>query len=76
MSILNPRYELLQAKTRRHFLRDSSAGIGAIALSSLLREDTLGITDPTAPQASHFEAKAKRVIYLHGMGCGQIRRRE
>ena len=68
MSILNPRYELLQAKTRRHFLRDSSAGIGAIALSSLLREDTLGITDPTAPQASHFEAKAKRVIYLHLTG--------
>lgn len=55
--------------TRRHFLRDSSAGIGAMALASLLSEDGYAaLEDPTALRKSHFEAKAKRVIYLHLTG--------
>lgn len=63
----------MQARTRRHFLQDSSAGIGAIALSSMLQQESQGATletppDPLLPKKGHFEGKAKRVIYLHLTG--------
>ena len=64
--------EIIRARTRRHFLRDSSAGIGAIALSTLLGEDSAAGTtappNPLRPRKAPFEAKAKRVIYLHLTG--------
>ncbi len=68
---MHPSSELLQARTRRHFLRDSSAGIGAIALGSMLREDAaaaMAPPNPLLPKKAHFEGKAKRVIYLHLTG--------
>jgi hypothetical protein len=62
-------HELAQARTRRHFLRESSAGIGAIALGSMLQQDGHAMTpDPLLPKESQREAKAKRVIYLHLTG--------
>src|SRR5258706_3643419 len=68
---MNPRFEYLQQITRRHFLRSTANGIGAIALGTLLRQEAGAAgraDDPLAPRAPHFPAKAKRVIYLHLTG--------
>ncbi|MFV0446557.1 MAG: DUF1501 domain-containing protein [Planctomycetaceae bacterium] len=63
------------SRTRRCFLRDSVAGLGGIALSTLLRNSATGETaaahnlgDPLALRQSHFAARAKHVIYLHMTG--------
>ncbi|HMF77307.1 MAG TPA: DUF1501 domain-containing protein [Bryobacteraceae bacterium] len=55
---------LLAASTRRHFFKQSGFGIGAAALSGLLRADT-----PTSAKAPMFAAKAKSVIYLFMAGA-------
>ncbi len=68
-----------QSGTRRDFLCRAGGGIGAIALAALLRgEGLLGKADaaeqkpdgknPLAPRPTHFEPRAKRVIWLfmHG----------
>src|SRR5258706_316603 len=68
---MNPRFEYLQQITRRHFLRSTANGIGAIALGTLLGQEAGAAgraDDPLAPRAPHFPAKAKRVIYLHLTG--------
>ena len=69
---MNPKLERLQHLTRRHFLKESSAGIGAAAFASLMAKDSpasaAAATNPLAPKKPHFEAKAKRVIYLHLTG--------
>jgi hypothetical protein len=68
---MSPLLERLQLATRRHFLRDSTAGVGAIALSSLLGSSTNAAApgdDPLAPSKPHFPGKAKQVIYLHLTG--------
>jgi hypothetical protein len=59
--------ELLKASTRRHFFRQSSFGIGAAALTGLLRADPAD-TASTA-KAPMFPAKAKSVIYLFMAGA-------
>ena len=70
--------ESLEFITRRHFLKDCSLGVGAIALSTLLPgcssppDSSLGLIDllnPLAPKAPHFPGKAKAVIYLHMAGA-------
>ena len=61
----------LQHLTRRHFLRDSSVGLGSIALASLLHDETQGasgVVNPLAAKPAQFPARAKRVIYLHMTG--------
>ena len=61
----------LQNRTRRHFLRESAAGIGGMALASMLADDgqaAPGVVNPLEPKDSHFEPRAKRVIYLHMTG--------
>ena len=69
---MHPYLSSLQHSTRRHFLRDSAGGLGAIALSSLLGRNAhaapLSATNPLAVRSPHFAAKAKRVIYLHLTG--------
>ena len=59
-------------RTRRHFLQESAAGLGAVALTSLMNCDapaaSAGIINPLAPKKSHFTGRAKRVIYLHLTG--------
>jgi hypothetical protein len=62
---MHPRTEHLQHQTRRNFLRTSSLGLGALALSQLEGR----ATDPLAPHLPHFAPKAKRVIYLHMSGA-------
>ncbi|MEM9017878.1 MAG: DUF1501 domain-containing protein, partial [Verrucomicrobiota bacterium] len=66
---MDPRIERLQLRTRRHFLRDSTAGLGGIALNALLQEEAqASAVNPLAVRKPHFAAKAKRVIYLHMTG--------
>ncbi len=69
---MTPTLEHLQQLTRRHFLKRSAAGLGAIALSSLLKKDLVAAVakpaDPLAPGQPHFAARAKHVIYLHLTG--------
>ncbi len=65
---MNPFLEKLQLGTRRHFLQQSAAGIGGIALNSLLTGDGIAGADPLSPKQPHFPGKAKRVIYLHMTG--------
>jgi hypothetical protein len=74
---MNEKLQQLHQQTRRHFFQQSTAGIGGMALGSLLAgeasADSGGESDrtagnPLATQAPHFPAKAKRVIYLHMTG--------
>jgi len=70
--MMNVEFERLQHLTRRHFLQDSQAGLGAIALAGLMGQQAGAAPsapiNPLAPKKSHFAAKAKRVIYLHMTG--------
>ncbi|MDX2038862.1 MAG: DUF1501 domain-containing protein [Isosphaeraceae bacterium] len=72
---MDPRLELIQLQTRRHFLAETRAGIGAMALASLLGGDSFGADvpatrseDPLRPKKPPHLARAKRVIYLHLTG--------
>ena len=64
--------ENMQQQTRRHFFQQSAAGLGGIALNSLLAAEASSAernaANPLSPQLPHFAAKAKRVIYLHMTG--------
>src|SRR5437868_438368 len=55
------------ALTRRTFFKRTSAGLGSVALASLLNPDLFAATaaDTRLP---HFAPKAKRVIYLFMSG--------
>ena len=57
-------------KTRRHFFRDCQMGVGAMALSTMLAQESSASTSPAplAPRETHFEPKAKSVIFLHMAG--------
>ncbi len=56
--------------SRRQLLRASGAGFGALALSGMLAEQVRATerasakSQPLAPKAPHFAAKAKRIIFL------------
>ena len=72
---MNPHIEQLRHITRRHFFKESQAGLGGIALASMLANDapagdvaTNKLVNPLAPKPPHFAPKAKRVIYLHLTG--------
>src|SRR6266498_5416679 len=69
----------LHFHTRRHFLKESAMGLGALALGSLVgcRSRALDGTsnilfdpaNPLAPKLPPFPGKAKAVIYLHMAGA-------
>jgi hypothetical protein len=70
---MNPRLELLQSLTRRHFLKDSSMALGGLALASLLGRDARASSsapavNPLAPKKPPLAPKANRVIYIHLTG--------
>ncbi len=73
---MHPQFDLLQTQTRRAFLRSSGQfSLGAIAAQALLCQDAQAhpaVVHPFAPHAphfqTHFEPKAKRVVYLHMSG--------
>jgi hypothetical protein len=70
---------VMRMHTRRHFLKESAMGLGALALGSLFggcgrRDNVLNniIFDPAhplLPKLSPFPGKAKSVIYLHMAGA-------
>jgi hypothetical protein len=75
---LNNNKENLEEITRRYFLKECAAGMGAMALGSLfggcnpLEKKTPFTSlpaNPLYPRAPHFLAKAKSVIYLHMAGA-------
>src|SRR5215472_12309032 len=59
---------------RRHFLQRAGAGFGSVALAhllsarGLLAAETVA-TNPLAPRAGHFPAKARSVIWLFMEGA-------
>jgi hypothetical protein len=64
--------DYLRATTRRHFFGQCGLGLGSLALASLLgRRNVAGaepLANPFAPKPSHFEPRAKNVIYLFMAG--------
>jgi hypothetical protein len=72
---MNLKSQHAQAITRRHFLRTSQAGLGALALSRLLDQSAPAaapvpdVVNPLAPKPPHFAARAKRVIFLEMAGA-------
>ena len=68
---MNPLLEQLQLKTRRHFLKNCGMGLGAGALAQMLSPEAFALDapkNPLLPRKSHFNSKAKRVIYIHLTG--------
>jgi len=72
--------DLVRAVTRRYFFRQAGMGVGATALSLLLRRDlaaagveTAGLPgrapNPMAPKPPMFPAQAKNIIYLFMAGA-------
>jgi hypothetical protein len=69
----------LRYQTRRHFLKESAMGLGALALGSLVgcglgsngapSQQAFDASNPLAPKFPHFPGKAKSVIYLHMAGA-------
>jgi hypothetical protein len=63
------------ALSRRHFLVQGGAGLGAIALATLLGEEAHAVAPPAPqyigalPGLPHHRARAKRVIYLFQSGA-------
>ncbi len=55
------------AQSRREFLRLTSAGLGALSVSSLINRGGYAATDPAVP-VLHHPAKAKSVIFLYMSG--------
>ena len=60
--------------TRRHFLRDGTLGLGAVALSSLVGCSSSSATNNSAidnviGKATKLAPKAKRIIFLHMAGA-------
>jgi hypothetical protein len=77
--MMDPTEQLKLHITRRAFLGRSGAGLGAIALASMLESHPLGAFETGAGKVRtqrwrgvvhplHFAAKAKRVIYLYMAG--------
>ena len=65
-------YDQIQTVSRRELFQNLGAGIGSIALGSLLNRDLHGATAPAsqlAAKPSHFAARAKSVIFLHMVGA-------
>ena len=55
---------------RRALLRGGAAGLGTLALNSLLEPGLLGATGAeTGTGLTHFAPKAKRVIFMHMVGA-------
>jgi len=66
---MDPELDRVRHVTRRHFFQQSQAGLGAIALASMLAKDAPAkVADPLAARLPHFTPRAKRVIYLHLTG--------
>lgn len=54
--------------TRREILKRTALGFGSLAFSSILADSARASGDPLAPKTPHFQARAKRVIFLFMTG--------
>ncbi len=71
--------KLLTLKTRRHFIKESAMGFGALALGSLLgscggnspekAKNLFDAANPLSPKMPPFPGKVRSVIYLHMAGA-------
>ena len=70
---------VMRMQTRRHFIKESAMGLGALAMGSMLgsctnspaqsSSVTFDPAHPLMPKLPPFAAKAKSVIYLHMAGA-------
>ena len=70
---------VIRMQSRRHFLKESAMGLGALALGTFLNSCgskaagsgsvAFDPAHPLMPKLPHFAAKAKSVIYLHMAGA-------
>src|SRR4051794_40836867 len=63
----------LEHVTRRHFLSGTGVGLGALAMSTLMRGEAsadvpISAVQPLAQRSPQFGPRAERVIYLHLTG--------
>ena len=73
------KHAALRAVTRRHFIKESAMGLGALALGSFIggcggsdkqiATSAFDPTNPLLPKIPHFPGKARSVIYLHMAGA-------
>ena len=60
--------ETQRAFSRRWFMKDCGLSLGSVALTSMLGQGAASgasvVTNPQAPRAPHYPAKAKNVIFL------------
>ncbi len=71
--------KMLHHNTRRHFIKESAMGLGALALGSLLNScgsksavvsgNLFDAANPLLPKPPMFLGKAKSVIYIHMAGA-------
>jgi len=69
---MNVNKQVDEARVRRRwFFQECGVGLAGIAATTLLSRDGVAreVSDPLAPQPPHFEAKAKRVIYMFHAGA-------
>ena len=68
---MNPFLEDRFNITRRHFFGKAAAGLGTVALGSLLMPDLFSSIEEEVPMLGipHFAPKAKRIIYLFQNGA-------
>ncbi|MGN6387617.1 MAG: DUF1501 domain-containing protein [Verrucomicrobiota bacterium] len=70
----SPESIFLRDTTRRHFFGRCGMGLGALALASILSDKSFAqeipaaLPNPLHPKPSHFEPRAKNVIYLFMAG--------
>jgi len=66
----SPYMKKMQDITRRHFLGTCGAGVGAMALGTLLQQEAgaASVAEPMTAKAPHFKPRIKNVIYLHMAG--------
>ena len=68
---MGPLQQYYLTESRREFLKQSGAGIGAMALVSMFNEQLFAApkaANPSVPRKPHFTAKAEHVIYIHLVG--------
>ncbi|MDA2926510.1 DUF1501 domain-containing protein [Acidobacteria bacterium AH-259-G07] len=71
---MDPSEEVVLLETRRQFFARGARGLGAVALATLLTEDTQATPQGAEayrglPALPHFAPRAKRAIYLHMVGA-------
>jgi hypothetical protein len=73
-------HRFLHHQTRRHFIKESAMGLGALALGSLLGcgkkgaavtaiDNYFDATNPLAPRPPMYAGKARAVIFIHMAGA-------